>query len=302
MRINRRRGTGVRMKTKKKRIVTVSIVLALVFAVGVALAAYLGTVRVQSQRYNLVDLSHPTDLPTMQQAVEDDYVQLAEVRMHYVRYGQGEQPVVLIHGNGGNCGSLEKLARYLANDYSVYCVDSRCQGKSSDPGVITYDLMAADMWQFIQAKLTVKPYVLGHSDGGIVAIALASLYPDSVAAIMPCGANSHPDKFKFYFTWGVKLSSLFHKDKLNDLMLRLPDFTPDYLARITVPTLVVAGEYDIMPLSDTVYIHSHIAGSEIAIVKGADHSVYISQKGDRIYGLAADFFARQPRGATWINM
>ena len=278
---------------KKARIFVVCFLIAALAAVGTGV--YFIVVRNRSKNYNLVELTE-RDLPQKVEKCEDGYVQLSMVKMHYIRYGEGAQPVVLIHGNGGSCDSLKELAQYLANDYSVYCLDSRCQGKSSDPGVITYDLMATDVYEFIQQKTTVKPYVLGHSDGGIVALSLASLYPDGVAAVVSCGANSHPDKFKWYFTFGVKVMNLFHKDKLNDLMSELPDFTPEYLARITAPTYVVAGEYDIMPLSDSVYLHEHIAGSKIAIVKGATHSAYISKHGGRIYSLAKDFFAAQPQG------
>ena len=278
---------------KGKKSLLISLLCLIVSLIGLGVGIYYTVVHYQSKAYNLITLT-ARDLPAKQEAVEDDYVQLSEVRMHYVRYGTGVQPVILIHGNGGSAQSLKELAQYLANDYSVYCLDSRCQGQSSDPGVITYDLMAQDVWEFIGAKLTVKPYVLGHSDGGIVALSLASLYPDSVAAVISCGANSHPSKFKWYFTLGVKINNLFHKDKLNDLMLQLPDFTPDYLARIKAPTYIVAGEYDIMPLSDSVYLHEHIADSDIAIVKGADHSSYVSQHGGRIYQLASAFFAEQP--------
>ena len=274
----------------KKGVVVLIILTVVVLAVGIGVGSYCIVVRRDAEACGLVTLTEH-DLPPKQAAVEDDYVDLSDVRMHYVRYGTGAIPVILIHGNAGNCDSLKELAAYLAADYSVYCLDSRCQGKSSDPGVITYDLMAGDVWEFIGAKLTAKPYVLGHSDGGIVALSLASLYPDSIAACVSCGANSRPSTFKWYFTWGVRISNLFRKDKLNDLMLTLPDFTPEYLGRITAPTYIVAGEYDIMPLSDTVYIHEHVAGSRVAIVKGADHSSYISAHGGRIYQLASAFFA-----------
>ena len=282
---------------KRKRVdvkLTIVIILLVIFVLGAAVGSYFYLVRRASKPYLVVLTAG--DLPPKTEAVEDDYVQLSQVKMHYVRYGTGPQPVVLIHGNAGSCDSLKELAQYLAHDYSVYCIDSRCQGKSSDPGVITYDLMAGDVHEFIQSKLTVKPYVLGHSDGGIVALSLASLYPDSVGAVVSCGANSRPEAFKWYFTLLVKVNNLFHKDKLNDLMLELPDFTPEYLSRITAPTYIVAGEYDIMPLSDTVYLHTHVAASRISIVAGADHSSYISQNGGRIYHLAHDFFAAQPQG------
>lgn len=275
----------------KKKLLIVLLILALI---GAGVGGYFVYVRVASKNHNLIVLKEE-NLPQKQEAKEDDSIQLSEVKMHYVRYGNGAQPVVLIHGNGGSADSLKELAQYLANDYTVYCLDSRCQGKSSDPGVITYDLMAKDVYEFIQAKMTVKPFVLGHSDGGIVALSLASEYPDSLAACVSCGANSHPNRFKWYFTLAVKVSNLFHKDKLNDLMLELPDFTPAFLARITAPTYIVAGEYDIMPLSDSVYLHEQVAGSKIAIVRGAGHSSYVSKHGGRIYQLARAFFAEQPK-------
>ena len=45
-----------------------------------------------------------------------------------------------------------------------------------------------------------------------------------------------------------------------------------------------------MWLSDTVFIHECIKDSKIAIIKGADHSSYISQNGKQAYSLAKEFF------------
>lgn len=271
---------------KKKVIIILAIITAVI---ATSIGGHFIGVRVESKKYDLVTLNE-RDLPAKKEIVEDAYVELSDVKMHYVRYGEGAQPVVLIHGNGNNCDTLSELAGYLANDYSVYCLDSRCHGKSSDPGVITYDLMAKDVAEFIDEKLTEKPFIIGHSDGAIVAISLASAYPDKAAAMIACGANSRPEKFKFYFTLKVKISNLFKKDKLNDLMLTLPDFTPEFLSKINIPVYVVAGEYDIMPLSDTVYIHENINGSLLAVVKGANHSNYISSHGGKLYNLAKPFF------------
>ena len=279
---------------KKKTKIALIIIAVVIFCVSCGLGGYFIGVRVKSKEYNLTSLTL-NDLPALGDATEDEYVELSEVRMHYVKYGSGAQPIILIHGNGGSCRSLRELAGYLSNDYTVYCLESRCHGLSSDPGVITYDLMAKDVSEFIDKKLTMKPFIVGHSDGAIVAISFAAAYPEKSAGIVACGANSRPETFKFYFTLGVKIRNLFKKDKLNDLMLTLPDFTPELLGKVTVPTYVVAGEYDIMPLSDTVYIHKHIKNSKITIVKGANHSNYISSNGGKIYKLASGFFTELPQ-------
>ena len=79
-------------------------------------------------------------------------------------------------------------------------------------------------------------------------------------------------------------------DKLNDMMLRQPWMTKELLSKITCPAYIVAGEFDIMWLSDTVFIHESIENSKIAIIKGANHSSYISQDGKQAYVLASEFF------------
>ena len=58
----------------------------------------------------------------------------------------------------------------------------------------------------------------------------------------------------------------------------------------------MAGEFDIMPLADTVYMHNYTASSRIAIIQGADHSNYISgNHGRHIYHLTHAFFSIQPQ-------
>ena len=246
-------------------------------------------VRVDPEKYNLITLD-VSSLPTPVTEPETDaYIQLSEVNMHYQVYGHGKKPLILIHGNGGSVLSLSSAASYLANDYTVYVTESRCHGKSSDPGVISYDLIAKDIVEFAGKLNIEKPIVMGHSDGAIVAIAIAANYPDFPSAIISCGANSNPSTFWPYFTIGVFLSNIYHEDKLNDMMLTQPDFTADYLAKITCPAYIVSGEFDIMKLSDTVFLHESIKGSDIAVIKKGDHSSYISRDGRQAYVLAKNW-------------
>ena len=241
------------------------------------------------QKYNAIELDTSAVPAPVEEPSEDSFIQLSQVKMHYRIYGNGKTPLVLIHGNGGSVNSLKEAASYLANDYTVYLPESRCHGQSSDPGEISYELMATDLKEFIEAMGLEKPVIMGHSDGGINAITLAAMYPDIPGAIISTGANSHPKTFKLYFPLGVAVKNLFKPDKLNDMMLTLPDFTPEYLSRITCPAYIVGGQFDIMWISDTVYIHENIKGSDMAIVKGASHSTYMSQDGKKAYVLATQW-------------
>ena len=151
--------------------------------------------------------------------------------------------------------------------------------------------MAKDIKEFCEALGIENPYIMGHSDGGINALTLAYTYPDLPGAVISCGANSKPETFKPYFTIGVKVLDFFRPSILNDMMLTLPQMNAELLSQITCPTYIVAGENDIMWLSDTAFLYvSTQPYSEIAIIKNANHSSYISQDGKQAYVLAKDYF------------
>lgn len=282
------------MKKGKKIAIGIGCI-ALACAIGAA--CYLTAVHVQSKKYNLITLDTSSLPEPVPGPVKEDDIQLSDVKMHYAVYGEKGHPVILVHGNGGSHKSLEEAALYLANDYTVYAIDSRCHGKSSDPGEISYDLMAKDIKEFIEKMKLEKPYILGHSDGGINALTVAYTYPDLLGGFVSCGANTSPDTMKPYFLLGVKLSDRGRHDKLNEMMLTEPHIDKEKLSKIKCPAYIVAGEFDIMKLSDTVYIHDSVKDSKIAIIKGADHSAYISHDGKQAYVLAHEFFQSLGNGA-----
>ena len=271
---------------KKALKVIGSVATAIVVGAGIWQIA----VHQQSKKYNMISLDTSNVPSPITNVVKEDDIQLSEVKMHYSVYGESGHPLILVHGNGGSQDSLKEAATYLANDYTVYVIESRCHGQSSDPGIISYDLMAKDIKEFIEAMNLTKPYLMGHSDGGINALTVAYTYPDLLGGFISCGANTTPDTFKPYFTIGVKALDIFKPNKLNDMMLTLPQMNEELLSKITCPAYIVAGEFDIMWLSDSVLIHESIKDSKIAIIKGADHSSYISQDGKQAYVLAKEFF------------
>ena len=272
--------------------------LKILTAVGcVALSTVIGLgvwrvyVRQASKEYNLITLDTSKLPEPVSGATKEGDIELSEMTMHYAAYGNKGHDFILVHGNGGSKKSLEEAALYLANDYKVYVIESRCHGQSSDPGVISYDLMAKDIKEFCDKMKLEKPYLMGHSDGGINALTVAYTYPDLLGGFISCGANSVPEAFKPYFPLGVRVMNMINPDKLNDMMLTLPQIDAEKLSKITCPAFIVAGEYDIMWLSDTAFIHKNVKNSRVAIIKGANHSSYISQDGKQAYVLARDFFA-----------
>lgn len=230
------------------------------------------------------------DTSAVPSAVEEmkgnGFAQLSEMEMYYEVYGEGEKNVVLIHGNGGYRYSLHDAATYLANDYTVYVVEERCHGESTDCDEITYDLMAKDIAEFIRFKELDKPIVIGHSDGAIVGLTLAHDYPDLPGAVLAYGANSSPEAAWFQFRFWVNWENLLEKDKLNDLMLSGPYFTEEYLSKISCPCYIVSSSHDLMPITDTIYMAKYIKNSEYNIIKDGNHGSYISDDGKQAYALS----------------
>ena len=273
-------------------------VISILVTLSTLLSAHLlqADLRINPEKYNLITVNTSEMPEPIKTPEKDDFIQLSEVNMHYQVYGNGKKTLILIHGNGGTVNSLHEAATYLANDYTVYVTESRCHGQSSDPGKISYDLIASDIVEFASAMNIQQPVIMGHSDGAIVAIAIAANYPDFPSAIIACGANSNPSAFWPYFTIGVKFNNLIKKDKLNDMMLNEPNFTKEYLAKITCPSYIICGEFDIMFLSDSVYLHESIANSDFAVIKGEDHGSYISRNGKKAYVIAKSWLGKTGGG------
>ena len=77
------------------------------------------------------------------------------------------------------------------------------------------------------------------------------------------------------------------------LMLTEPHIDPEALRRITVPTLVTAGEHDLIQEQETRRIAAHIPHSRLVIVPGHDHGSYID--GSDVMGdLLLNFLATLP--------
>lgn len=247
-------------------------------------------IRIKSKNYNLQSLD-TTNIPTPVEKIDDDYAVLTNITMHYEVYGDSGKELILLHGNGGSCDTLRELATYLGNEYIVYLIESRCHGKSTVTNSISYIDMANDVYDFINVLDLDKPYFVGHSDGGMVGLALASMYPDSISALISCGSNSNPNTFKPYFTGFVLINNLFNPSILNDLMLNEPNYTKEFLSNITCDTLIVAAEHDIMYLEDSIFIHESISNSSIMIIKDADHCSYIENDGKQGYILVHNYLS-----------
>lgn len=202
------------------------------------------------------------------------FVKVNGIELYYEVVGNG-RPLIMLHGNREDHSIFEKAAERLKEDHTIYLPDSRCHGLSGNPEKLTYNLISDDVIAFIEDLKIEKPLLLGYSDGAIAALYVAAKRSDLLSGVIAAGANSHPKGLKRYVYRGLKLKILFARDKYDYLMLNGPHFKKSDFERISVPTLIVVGERDVVKKKDTEFIASSIPKAKLMILKGEDHGSYI---------------------------
>ena len=210
------------------------------------------------------------------------------VSIYYEMVGQGK-PVILCHGNGEDHTIFDVLANRLKDHYQVILVDSRNHGQSERTDSYHYEVMAEDVKQLIDELHLEKPYFLGFSDGGIIGLIIAVKYPETCAKMMVLGANVHPKGVKKIYQIEMKEAYKISKDPLLKMMIEEPHISWKQLHQITIPIMVVAGEYDDMTYKHTKAIAHHIKESELVILDKKNHYEYVIHSDD-LYPLCVSYF------------
>lgn len=209
------------------------------------------------------------------------------VRLYYEVYGAGE-PLLLVHGNGGSIADLSAQITHFRKRYKVIAMDSRDQGKSGDSrDKLTYEKMTDDLAALLDHLKIGPANVLGWSDGGIEALLLGIRHPAKVKKIAAMAANLNPSVNALYPELLSVVKSMIEaipaaqRDtpqgrrelKVTGMMLEEPNIDLKALEAITAPTLVLAGDHDLIRDEHTVEIYHHIPNSQLAIFPNATHLI-----------------------------
>jgi len=197
------------------------------------------------------------------------------ITINYEKIGAGK-PLLFIHGNGGDYHTFDVLAESLKDEFSVYLLDSRNHGQSSMTSSFHYMDMAVDVVSFIRSMNLKDVSLFGFSDGGIVGLMMASFYPSVLSHLMIAGANLFPSGLKKN---ELKIMTEEYEKSKNPylkMMIDEPNLSNQDLNRIHIPTLVLAGEYDVIRKNHTMKIHRQIPNSKVEICTGMNHDNYIT--------------------------
>jgi pimeloyl-ACP methyl ester carboxylesterase len=236
------------------------------------------------------------------------YTEVNGIRLYCEIYGQG-RPLLLLHGSGGSIRSQRSRIPYFQNYFKVIAVDSRSQGKSIDSVSkrLTYDQMADDIKIMMDSLHIDSAYVWGQSDGGILALILASKYPAKIARLSTFGANLFPGKKAIYdeieemVEDTLKTTNNFQTRRLFDLLVNEPHITIKDLKKISAPALIMVGDRDVIRPEHTQLIFNNIPNANLFVMPGATHSGS-SEKPDLFNMVLLNFFLQPFSQKTSVEM
>ncbi|QID16942.1 acetoin dehydrogenase dihydrolipoyllysine-residue acetyltransferase subunit [Nitrogeniibacter mangrovi] len=112
-------------------------------------------------------------------------------RIRYLKRGEGDQTLILIHGFGGDLNNWLFNHEPLAAGRTVYALDLPGHGESAkDVGDGSVDTLAKTVLGFMDALDIGSAHLAGHSMGGAVSLAIAEAAParvDSLTLICSAG-------------------------------------------------------------------------------------------------------------------
>ncbi|HXC45857.1 MAG TPA: alpha/beta hydrolase [Solirubrobacteraceae bacterium] len=230
------------------------------------------------------------------------------LRTRYLVRGSG-QPVLVLHGWGASIEAVYPILTGLAPVASVYALDLPGFGQSEPPpapwGVAEYQAFVA---AFMDALEIERPAIVGHSNGGRIAIRMAATEPQRAARlVLVDSAGIRPKRtLRYYRRVGMakigkyaarllgppgerlrerivgRVASADYAaaaETMRPTLVRLVNSDlREYLPRISAPTLLVWGAQDTdTPPADGRLMEQLIPDAGLVVLEGAGHYSYIDQ-------------------------
>lgn len=251
------------------------------------------------------------------------YITINEASIYYEEYGDTKGvPILLIHGSTIDSHSdWDSVIPALARKHKVFAPDCRGHGRSDNPRMsYSFKELADDAAAFVQAMGYEKAHIIGHSNGGNVALVAAMEHPEVTQTCIPQAANAYVTRYlvereprifdpqrveREAPEWRdemIKLHSEVNgKEYWKDLLfltlkelISEPNYSPAELARVKAPMLVIMGADDTVNAPDehAQYIAKHVPNAELWIPGKTGHNVHKDRE-DEWVAKVLDFLKRR---------
>ena len=253
------------------------------------------------------------------------YIEINDANIYYQSFEDVEShriPILLIHGSTIDSHTdWDSVAPELARRYTVFAADCRGHGRSNNPKMsYSFRELADDAAAFVHAMGYERAHIIGHSNGGNVALVTLMEHPEIVQTCILQAANAYVTRYLIerepkVFDPGrvarespdlmnemIKLHSEANgKDYWRELLwltmkeiISEPNYSPAELACVDKPTLVIMGAEDSVNAPDehAQYIANHIPNAELWIPEKTGHNVHHERREEWI-AKVLDFLERR---------
>lgn len=246
-------------------------------------------------------------------AAESGYAPVNGLELYYEIRGSGS-PLIVLHGGLGGIAEFGPLLDLLAENRQVIAVELQGHGRTADiDRPLSYELLAGDIAALIDYLGYDSADVLGFSLGGGVALQTAIQYPESVRKLVLISTPFQREGIHEAFRSGMAAMSA----ESAAMMLETPMYqfyasvaprpedwsalvgkmgammTTDYdwsaeVAAMTTPTLIFAGDSDMIPPSHASALFELLGGgvpgdfvglpqSQLALLPGTSHFTILTR-------------------------
>jgi len=224
-------------------------------------------------------------------------------------------PIIFIHGIAGSANSFKQQIKSLGKDYYVISIDLPGYGKSKLDSNFTIEKYAKIISDFIIHKKLKSPILVGHSLGGMIVQKIVISSKDFIKACILVGTTSkfgskNPNWEKKFIHSRIKpledgktmkeisftsirniVSNKKIINKAVNIMSEIPEETykiairsligfdiNNKLNRINIPTLLIAGEQDILAPPKTMKkMQEKIKNSKLITIKNCGHLINLEK-------------------------
>ena len=249
------------------------------------------------------------------------YAGVNGLRMYYEVHGGGGHPLVLVHGGGSTIETtFGTVLAGLARTRQVIAVETQGHGHTADIDRPLSFAQDADDVAALLGRLGIgRADVFGYSNGANVALEMGIRHPERVRRLVVAStvirsdglapgvresffapvdpARMPPELREAYLRTAPRPQDL--PTLAQKLMVRMRGFTdaePETVRSIRAPTLVLAGDRDVVRAEHAVEMFRLLPHAQLAILPGTDH-MQIVQRGELLLSLVTPFLDAPGDGA-----
>ena len=238
------------------------------------------------------------------------YLNIAGYPLWSYEWANNGEPVLLLHGGLSDTDSFaDVMVAPLESDFQLFAYDRAGHGRSADqPGSFHFDFQCSEAIAFISEVVKEPVHLVGYSDGANIALMVAIARPDLVKSIVSIAANfsadgivelpefdpagiSEENRAEYAAMSPDAPETLDAKiEKMHEIWKVEPNIKIIDIAEISVPTLVMAGDDDVVKHSHTIELYEALPLGQLAIVPGTSHGL-VKEKPEVVTALIKSFLS-----------